>query len=94
MTEEVRDHFVYSVETIDWSADCIWDAWLRGIFSSKAKIDNHLVVWQGIKGEHKFRVLEIEVDTNIITGGWIVVAGEGKYEWREANSEDIKFMGR
>jgi len=85
---------VYSVETIDWSADCIWDAWMRGVFSSKAKVDNHLIAWQGLKGEHRYRVLEIEVDSNIITGGWIILAGDGKYEWHEANPEDVKFMGR
>lgn len=85
---------VYSIETVDWSCDCIWDAWLRGIFSTKATVDEHLVPWQNAKGISRFRVLEIEMDSNIITGGWLIVAGGGQYSWHDADPEDIKFMGR
>ena len=85
---------IFTVETIDWSSDCIWDAWLRGVFSEKAKVDNHLIAWKALKETKRFRVLEIEIDTNIILGGWLVMVGDEKYEWHEANPEDIKFMGR
>jgi len=85
---------IYTIEKIDWSSDCIWDAWLRGAFSSKANVDKHLVPWQKSQGKERFRVLEIELDTNIITGGWMIVAGDNEYSWHEANPEDIKFMGR
>lgn len=85
---------IFTVETIDWSSDCIWDAWLRGVFSEKTNVDNHLIAWKSLKEPHRFRILEIEVDTNIILGGWMVMVGEGKYEWHEADPEDIKFMGR
>lgn len=85
---------IYAVETIDWSSDCIWDAWLRGLFSNKEEIDKHLISRQSNNEEERFRVLEIEVDSNIITGGWIVRVGCGKYEWSDANPEDVRFMGR
>ena len=85
---------IYTLETIDWSADCIWDAWLRGVFSDKAEIDKHLALWQDSNEASRFRVLEVEVNSNIITGGWIVVVGRGEYKWVDADIEDVKFMGR
>jgi hypothetical protein len=85
---------VYSVETIDWSCDCIWDAWLRGVFSSKEKVQDHLFAWKNTNGINRFRVLEIEIDDNLITGGWIILVGDNRFEWHEADPDDVKFMGR
>ena len=85
---------VYVVETIDWSCDCIWDAWLRGVFSSKEGVDESVIPLKNCSGEHKFRVLEVEVDTNKLIAGWIIIVGDKKHSWKKADREDIAFMGR
>ena len=85
---------IYSLEAIDWSSDCIWDIWLRGIFNSKEKIDEDLVAFQNTKDTLRFRVLEFDVDKDAINKGWIIIVGEGRYEWKDAAPDEMQLMGR
>ena len=87
-------NIVYVVETIDWSCDCIWDLWLRGVFSSKEKVDENIICLKNCNGNSKFRVLEIEIDTNTIVDGWIINVGDKKLLWKKADQKDMALKGR
>jgi hypothetical protein len=85
---------IFTVEAIDWSCDSIWDAWLAGVFSCKDEADDYFQPFQSGPGTERFRVLEVEPDTNEIIEGWMVEVGEGELHWRDLDLEDKKFMGR
>ena len=84
---------IFSVEMVDWSSDSIWDAWLWSINSSKDAVDDRLEVFKKYSIE-RFRVLEVEMDTNKVIDGWMVLAGDGKIEWQELAYDDMRFQGR
>ena len=63
---------IFTIEAIEWSCDSIWDAWLAGVFSCKDEADDYFTPFQSVVGPEKFRVLEIEIDTNEIIDGWMV----------------------
>jgi len=64
-------------------------------FSSKEKVDESIISLKNCNGEHKFRVLEVEIDTNNVINGWIVIVGDKKHLWKKASREDMTLnMGR
>ena len=85
---------VFTVEAIDWSCDSIWDAWMAGVFSSRDAADDYFAPFQSISAIERFRVLEIEIDTNEIINGWMVTCGENTLDWHGLDLEDKKLMGR